>query len=108
MLYAIKYLLIYITCNLIFTQNIEFSNFLQVNDRAQFERAFAGATVHDMFNWLCVITMLPLEVATGYLYSFSKILLDALPAQSSSNMKVQLLSKITKPVTNRIVQVIYY
>ena len=36
--------------------------------RAQFERAFAGATVHDCFNWLTVITVLMLEIPTGYLY----------------------------------------
>lgn len=34
-------------------------------DRSEFRRAFAGATVHDMFNWLTVIVLLPLEVATG-------------------------------------------
>lgn len=34
-------------------------------DRAEFERAFAGATVHDMFNWLTVIVLLVIEVSTG-------------------------------------------
>ena len=37
----------------------------QSNERGQFELAFAGATVHDMFNWLAVIVLLPLEVCTG-------------------------------------------
>ncbi len=37
----------------------------QSGDRAQFRRAFAGATVHDMFNWMSVIVLLPLEVLTG-------------------------------------------
>ena len=40
----------------------------QVTDRAQFERAFAGATVHDCFNWLTVITVLILDIPTNYLY----------------------------------------
>ena len=39
----------------------------QSGDRNEFRRAFAGATVHDMFNWLAVIVLLPLEVATGEL-----------------------------------------
>ena len=39
----------------------------QMGDDDQFERAFAGATVHDMFNFLTVGILLPLEVATGYL-----------------------------------------
>ena len=33
--------------------------------RAEFRRAFAAATVHDMFNWLCVAILLPVEVITG-------------------------------------------
>ena len=37
----------------------------QVGDRTEFRRAFAGATVHDMFNWLSVLFILPLEVVTG-------------------------------------------
>ena len=32
-----------------------------------FRRAFAAATVHDFFNLLCVITLLPLEIMTGFL-----------------------------------------
>jgi len=38
-------------------------SFGQVGNPDQFERAFAGATVHDMFNFLSVITLLPIEVA---------------------------------------------
>jgi len=37
----------------------------QSTDREEFRRAFAGATVHDMFNWLTVIVLLPLEMLTG-------------------------------------------
>lgn len=37
----------------------------QIADKNQFRRAFAGATVHDMFNLLCVVFLLPLEVITG-------------------------------------------
>ncbi|GMI27838.1 hypothetical protein TeGR_g12505 [Tetraparma gracilis] len=37
-------------------------SFGQVNDDDQFERAFAGATVHDMFNFLTVFTLLPIEL----------------------------------------------
>ncbi len=39
----------------------------QSGERNEFRRAFAGATVHDMFNWLSVIVLLPVEVATGRL-----------------------------------------
>ena len=33
----------------------------------QLERAFAGAVVHDMFNFFTVAILLPVEVITGYL-----------------------------------------
>jgi solute carrier family 34 (sodium-dependent phosphate cotransporter) len=36
-----------------------------INNRAQFGLAFAGATVHDMFNWLTVIILLIIETSTG-------------------------------------------
>ena len=39
----------------------------QAIDEDQFERAFAGATVHDMFNFLTVLVLLPIEIITGFL-----------------------------------------
>lgn len=38
-----------------------------VRQRRDFRRAFAAATVHDFFNLGMVATMLPLEIATGFL-----------------------------------------
>ena len=43
-----------------------------MGDGDQLERAFAGATVHDMFNFLTVACLLPVEVITGYLYYLTK------------------------------------
>jgi len=37
----------------------------QMGDRKELERAFAGATVHDMFNFLTVLVLLPLELVVG-------------------------------------------
>jgi sodium-dependent phosphate cotransporter len=39
----------------------------QMGDGDQLERAFAGATVHDMFNFLTVGIFFPFELITGYL-----------------------------------------
>ena len=39
----------------------------QMGDGDQLERAFAGATVHDMFNFMAVAILLPIEWATGFL-----------------------------------------
>jgi solute carrier family 34 (sodium-dependent phosphate cotransporter) len=38
-----------------------------INRREEFRRAFAVATCHDFFNYLIVIILLPLELATGFL-----------------------------------------
>ena len=35
--------------------------------KEEFRRAFSVATVHDFFNYLAVLVLLPLEMATGYL-----------------------------------------
>lgn len=55
-----------------------------VGDRLELERAFSGATVHDMFNMLCVLTLLPVEIIIaalsgegGLLYWISKGMTDA-------------------------------
>ena len=37
----------------------------QIADKNEFRRAFAGATVHDMFNLLSVSIILPIEVSIG-------------------------------------------
>ena len=37
----------------------------QAGDRERFRRAVTAATVHDSFNWLTVIVLLPVEVLFG-------------------------------------------
>ena len=46
----------------------------QIGDSDQLERAFAGATVHDMFNFMVVGVLLPVEAATKYLFHLTKAL----------------------------------
>ncbi|XP_072174297.1 sodium-dependent phosphate transport protein 2A-like [Diadema setosum] len=78
----------------------------QSNDRDCFRRAFGGATVHDMFNWLSVIVLLPIEAATHYLYYMTlRIVNDVFNLDSSQDIEITLLDSITKPVVNGIVQV---
>ncbi len=38
-----------------------------ISRRLEFQRAFAGATLHDFFNLMSVLILLPLEIATGAL-----------------------------------------
>jgi Na+/phosphate symporter len=42
-------------------------SFTQMGDRNEFRRAFAAATVHDMFNWLTVIILFTLEIVLSKL-----------------------------------------
>jgi solute carrier family 34 (sodium-dependent phosphate cotransporter) len=37
----------------------------------EFRRAFAAATIHDVFNWMTVLILFPLELATGILARLS-------------------------------------
>ncbi|XP_071361373.1 solute carrier family 34 member 2a [Trachinotus anak] len=74
----------------------------QAGDRSTFRRAFAGATVHDFFNWLSVLVLLPLEVATGYLYVVTKLIIDSFKIQSGE--APDLLNVITDVLTESIIQ----
>ncbi|KAM7394162.1 hypothetical protein PAMP_020980 [Pampus punctatissimus] len=74
----------------------------QAGDRSTFRRAFAGATVHDFFNWLSVLVLLPLEVATGYLYVVTKLIIDSFKIQSGE--APDLLNVITDILTESIIQ----
>ncbi|KAM6940578.1 solute carrier family 34 member 2a [Xenentodon cancila] len=74
----------------------------QAGDRSTFRRAFAGATVHDFFNWLSVLVLLPFEVATGYLYVVTKLIIDSFQIQSGE--APELLNVITDLLTEAIVE----
>jgi len=82
----------------------------QISDKGEFRRAFAGATVHDMFNWLTVIIFLPLEIATGYLYKLSGAIIDQWRddeefKKGDDSADADILKVITKPFTEKIIQV---
>ncbi|XP_022614807.1 sodium-dependent phosphate transport protein 2B-like [Seriola dumerili] len=76
---------------------------MQAGDRNEFRRAFAGATVHDFFNWLSVLVLLPLEVATGVLYKLTLLIIESFNIESGEDAP-DLLNVITDPLTNSIVQ----
>lgn len=67
-------------------------------------RAFAGATVHDFFNWLSVLILLPLEAATGVLYKLTKLIIDSFHIQTGQDAP-DLLKVITTPLTKNIIEV---
>ena len=53
-------------------------SFTQMSDRNEFRRAFACATVHDMFNWLSVFILVTVEVCTGYLEKMTGVMVSSL------------------------------
>lgn len=74
----------------------------QAGDRSVFRRAFAGATVHDFFNWLSVLVLLPLEVAFGYLYKVTELIINSFNIQTGD--APDLLNVITDPLTEAIIE----
>ena len=72
-----------------------------VRQSAYFERAFAAATVHDYFNLLSVVILLPLEVAFGLISrianSLADLVEDILPEVGSGSSPIK--SAISAPVT---------
>uniref|UniRef100_A0A4W6E353 Sodium-dependent phosphate transport protein 2B n=1 Tax=Lates calcarifer TaxID=8187 RepID=A0A4W6E353_LATCA len=76
---------------------------MQAGDRNEFRRAFAGATVHDFFNWLSVLILLPLEVATGVLYKLTHLIIQSFNLESGEDAP-DLLNVITDPLTDSIIQ----
>lgn len=67
-------------------------------------RAFAGATIHDCFNWLSVLVLLPLEAASGLMARTSQLLVAGLSLQPGEEAP-ELLKVLTEPLTKLIVQV---
>ena len=68
-----------------------------VRHDVEFKRAFAAATVHDLFNILAVIVFLPIELITGYLSSTASWLTDTLIGSSGSDFKSPLKEAVKLP-----------
>ncbi|XP_014663344.1 PREDICTED: sodium-dependent phosphate transport protein 2A-like [Priapulus caudatus] len=79
-------------------------SFAQSQEKNEFRRAFAGATVHDMFNWLSVLILLPMEVATGYLFTLTKAITSSYNLGRQESADREFLTVLTKPFTRLVVQ----
>ncbi len=71
----------------------------------EFKRAYAAGTVHDMFNILAVVVILPLELMTGFLGSTAEKLAGGLAGSGGMEFKSPL-KLITKPVNKAIVELV--
>ncbi|UYG01182.1 Na/Pi symporter [Halomonas sp. GD1P12] len=78
-----------------------------VNDKNEFRRAFAAATVHDFFNLLAVVILLPIEIlfhplermagaVAGVFYGDADLSLD----------NVNIVGQLTQPVTDTADQLV--
>ena len=75
----------------------------QVGDSDMLERAFAGATVHDMFNFMTVGVLLPTEVATRYLYHLTKALVKNYDREASEEWEGPI-KKAVSPLVTRVIK----
>ncbi len=73
-----------------------------INRKIEFERAFAAATVHDMFNLMTVFVFLPLELTTRFLSNAAYFLTDFLAGSGGVEFKSPLKA-ITKPTVTAII-----
>ena len=68
-----------------------------INRREEFRRSFAGATMHDFFNVITVIIILPLELTTHFLERASGLLATLLVGSAEIEFHSPVKT-ITKPV----------
>lgn len=74
----------------------------QMGSGDQLERAFAGATVHDLFNLLSVAVLFPLELISGYLYYLTKAMLP--PEVNKGDKWKGPLKRIVSPLAGRVLK----
>ena len=76
-----------------------------IENKTEFRRAFAAATIHDFFNWLSVLVFLPLEMAFGLLEKLSGAMVSWFTWDNSASMSgLNFVSALTKPVIAAIGQ----
>lgn len=65
----------------------------------EFQRGFAAATMHDFFNLLAVLVLLPIELATGVLASSADALTDVLRGRQVSEVGASPIKRVvSRPV----------
>lgn len=69
-----------------------------VRQSNEFRRAFAAATVHDFFNVLAVMTLLPIELATGWISSFAEWLSERLVGSAGTDWESPIKRWVKEPV----------
>ena len=76
-----------------------------VTRREEFQRAFAGATVHDFFNWMAVAILLPLEIFTGYLGKVAGWMTGVLEGTGGVKL-LNPLKELIRPIAKGVVDLL--
>jgi sodium-dependent phosphate cotransporter len=78
----------------------------QMGDPDQLERAFGGAVVHDIYNYLSVVIMLPLELATGFLRHLSGAMVKNAESNEGSDQSTWAgpIKKYVSPIGERVIK----
>ena len=72
----------------------------------EFRRAIAGASVHDFFNWMAVIILMPLELLFGVLSRPAAALTSGMTGVGGLNV-LSPLKAVTKPVAHWIQDLLF-
>ncbi|KAI9561076.1 (+)/Pi cotransporter [Daphnia sinensis] len=86
-------------------------SFAQIGNKNEFRRAFAGAIVHDIFNWLTVFVLFTVELicqpifGVGYLEWLSGIAVGKINSSASTDGEINILKEITDPVVGLVIQI---
>jgi sodium-dependent phosphate cotransporter len=75
-----------------------------IQNVGEFELAFAGSTIHDFFNFLSVLVLLPLELISGVLKKLSGELTNAFTGGSGSDWEGPI-KRIVSPLTRKLLEV---
>lgn len=68
----------------------------------EFKRAFAASTIHDFFNYLAVLIILPLELMTGFLSKLSLSVAEMLIDSQDLSMNFNIVKFLTAPAEDII------
>ena len=76
------------------------------NNKENYKRAFAGATVHDIFNFLTVLVLLPIQWASNFLGEITwKLSKDKQPCEGDCEKWEGPIKKIVNPIVSQIIQI---
>jgi len=75
----------------------------QVGDVDMLERAVSGATVHDLFNFMTVGVLLPLELITGYLFRLTEFLVKNAETEKGDKWEGPI-KKLVSPLGSRVIK----